>query len=225
MSSVVYWTAYSEGDPHGHMDLIFENIPRLSKEMDHIKDSVVRCPSFLKEIKNTYVVKAPFDFTLEYSIENQCWMAHVDEASCKVGQFGLEGCYVQMHNILSFILFSEDKDLEVKITPAFLHQIPAPSVVGSYNISKWFRNISGAFMFDLDKKYYFKKDYPMWYFTFNNPVRFKRYYMNNDLYIIRDTLSMMKFYRKGKPLSYLYSIFLNAKYNKRILKIIKENLV
>lgn len=111
-----------------------------------------RCPAFIDAMKNTYVVKAPFDFSIKIDPAERNISADKDQDFIQKYLHDRKTDYVEGQNMLMsvnhFMLFITDDDIEIEQMPCLYHHNDWTSktqvVTGKFNIMKWIRPIEIA---------------------------------------------------------------------------------
>ena len=230
MKTDVYWAwnsgsdlALLAGDEPERLTTCIKN-ERLFKNTGYGK--ILECPAFVEQVRNTYVMKAPFDMTLFRS---------ADGAGYKVGHSKFEeqrlinsthrhDDYIQAHEIYSWMLFS-DTTVNVTVTPPFMHSGMLPSVIAGYDISKWYRPIGPSYMLEGKNEHLIKSGTPVLYLSFDRAVNFRKYLFNETLMRYSHSNVGLKFVKPKLSLNRLYAYFTNNKVNKAVSREIKRNLL
>ncbi len=194
--------------------------------------SMFSCRSFLQYTKNMYVMKNPFDINVR-----------VEKSKVfNLGNRELDKLFMnrvlQIENVYNFnytpgYLFFSEESVEIEILSPFMHKSNFCKngyiVPGKFNISKWFRAVNPALQFydNLDKVILSEKNDPLMYINFrtHENVRLKKFMVTPEMEDIIYAATTYKRYDPNRSLSYLYDKFVRAGMNRRILKLIKENLI
>lgn len=130
---------------------------------------------------------------------------------------------------LPYVFFSEE-DIEMTMTSPFFsnskHLQYASIVPGTFNISKWFRNVN--FEFNVwNNEFKIDEGEDMIYFNFNckNNIELIRFDLNEDLRKIINVCAQSSSWEKFVPLAKRYKRFKQSRLNKKVLKLIKKNLI
>lgn len=187
----------------------------------------IQCPASQKELKNIYVVKAPHDLQL-------FWDEKTDRLAAKI---------VKRKNLNQLVhirgkglitikwastFFCKD-NIEMSQIPAYYHDndfINSTFLTsGKFNISKWFRHVDPTFIMK-KRKINIKRGDALFYVKFhtNKKVNLKHFNMNEKLHHYENVTTSLKMDVPFLPLESAYELFLEKKYNSRILKEIKNNL-
>jgi hypothetical protein len=231
----VYWSPFFTSDEYPATQLIYNTpVPLLSelldkRNSDNKGDNFYQCHAFLNSIKNTFVLKIPFDivFALDeeigpvYMAGNPLDMRFValkKPSHKQAFTFAIRG---------NWIFWSED-DLDIITSPAHYHKsfVDGFYVGGRFNIGKWFRPIEGATQLNQGvNTVSIKKNDAVAYVKFetDEPVQLKRFYMTKELEELSWACVHYKYYNKSKGLSYLYNKFKHRGMDKIITRLIKEN--
>jgi|SaaInlStandDraft_5_1057022.scaffolds.fasta_scaffold85216_1 hypothetical protein len=195
-----------------------------------------KCPAHIKYFKNTFVVKAFTDITLEHRVlvdgmatlsspthDQEGYNAHVDARIIENSDFQL----VQLEwNMFMFT----DKDIEVSQIPATIHVNPflrdTIQVSGIMNISKWFRPIRPAFFIPKNGSVTIKRGDALYYIKVHStePLELIQFNMGEELENLANDCLLLKLHKSRASLKSLYGWFTKARYQTRVLNGIKKNL-
>jgi len=196
------------------------------------KDNIFACKSFLQYTKNMYLMKNPFDLDIRIE-KNQI----LNFGNKKLNNM-LQTRLLQVENAYNFnytpsyIFFSEES-LEMEILSPFMHKNTFCKngyiYPGVFNINGWFRPVNASLQFydNTDKTIVSLKGDPLMYIRFltDEPVKLKRFAINQELKDIMSTTTIYKRYDPNRSLNYLYDKFTKSGLQKKTLKLIKENLI
>ena len=196
------------------------------------KDNIFACKSFLQYTKNMYLMKNPFDLDIRIE-KNQV----LNFGNKKLNNM-LQTRLLQVENVYNFnytpsyIFFSEES-LEMEILSPFMHKNTFCKngyiYPGVFNINGWFRPVNASLQFydNTDKTIVSLKGDPLMYIKFltDEPVKLKRFAINQELKDIMSTTTIYKRYDPNRSLNYLYDKFTKSGLQKKTLKLIKENLI
>ena len=195
-------------------------------------DNFRLCPAYLDHICNTYKLKFPIDYDLtfdtqgvsssQYDIDFFNYFVNIRDFDKRY--FGFKVCLV---------FFSED-DLIMSLMPPYLEQnslaTDVTSLPGTFNIGKWLRPIDYAcFLKPGRNKLDIKKGDAFNYIKFHTEeeidlVQFD--YVEELENIQKDILRSKMILGSASPkLDYFYKMFKNSRYKKKILNIIKHNIL
>ena len=243
IDSVMFETNKSSNKSTGIIgkDLLLIPPENLYKEIkqkcagNYTYENYMKCPAAVNELKNTYILKADNDYNVlidrtknfltfkNYNIQESLESNIVINGRDCSDSFGITN---------SILLFSETS-LEVSSLPPYLHknswghldvQVPA----GIFDINKWFRPINPAFInFENKAEFFIKRGDPLLYLRFhtNEKVKLQEFRMTEKIYDIQQHCVHMKKFLPGKSLNFVYDLFLKRKYNKLLMKEIKNNLI
>lgn len=223
----VYWAWNSEadlgllagGEPERLVTCIKND--RLFKNTGYGK--ILECPAFVEHVRNTYVMKAPYDTTIFKGPKGAGYRVGIPKFE-KEDAVHTNDDYIQAHGIYSWMLFS-DTTVNVTVTPPFMHPGTLPSAPASYDISKWYRPIGPAYMLEGKDEHVIRAGTPILYVSFDRAVRFKKYVFNNTLVGYSHSNIGLKFVKPRLSLNTLYAYFINSKLNKAVSREIKRNLL
>jgi hypothetical protein len=191
------------------------------------------CKSLQKLTKNMYVLTAPFDATavLSGNFDNSFITSNDSLWNNRVGS--MSGMYSIDYDF-SWIFFSEEP-VFIRQTPPYFHNTAVNKsgyvTSGSFEIDKWFRPINVTFnLWEGNNKISVIKGEPLFYADFqtenNRPVILKQFELTQELYdYCYQATILIKPFIPLESLDGLYSRFTRSNRDKKILKIIKENLL
>lgn len=240
----IYWTndiLKRDGNsalPDGpDMSLCFLKPEPLSKNIPpYIKNSqYIKCPAFTEIMKNTYVLKMPFDFGLKIDLTTNkmdCEASFLplvkSHVSPPVGTERIWQFYTQSH-------FFADKPCIAQQSHPFLHSNTLTSqcnvLGGEFDIHKWYRPFNAAFTPSADKKvlvFDFKRGDVISYVRFFTEEKIKMFEFSNtwDIQAIANQCVSFKHAKKGIfSLPSAYSSFVQKQRNKKLLNLIKQNII
>jgi hypothetical protein len=212
---------FSEGlEPlSSHLDESF-TIEKHAKSFD-------KCPSFQAYIKNTFLIRSPYDYTISWDKENKKFFSSDYDQ-----KFFEENLLVRNINTglatyePIFFTFFAEKDLEMEATSPWFHNTLNRHVVipGVFNIGRHFRSIECPIQFLFSDTIKIKERDPILYVKFltDEKIKFKKFYMSEKLkdygvYFIKKR----NFSKKILPLKWYYENSIR----KSILKEIKNNII
>ena len=204
-----------------------------SKDKSNDYNNYLDCPAFLKFAQNMFVVRSPWNCELTVDYSTGKFLIDNQETEISDHFKPRPNCRDRMmfnmyHN---FIFFSEDS-IEVSTMPAFMHnselQTKCTYIPGTYDISKWFRSIDGAFEMQqpLDCLN-LKKGDPLYYVKFDtsDSVKLVRFNLTPDLWKLTQGCIHYKKYQSRRALTYLYNLFFHSGMQRLTLTKIKENII
>ena len=221
----VYWGEYDEGK---NKELLSFPPSPLLKELTTYPlpenfEEYFRCPASQDELKNTFVIKSSSD--LEIQINNQEIKGYGFETNPLYTR-SVKNRWVDLN--LENLFFSSDS-VKISIYPAYLsdNDITRSSrfLPGTFNISKWIRPINPSYILH-SNNIKIKRGDALYYIKFHTDktIKFKNFKPTIELQTLIQRCLTIKFYYKKLKLKFLYDLFLEKNYNKRVLKEIKSNL-
>jgi len=141
-----------------------------------------RCPAFIDALKNTYVVKAPFDFSIKIDPKERSIQADKDINFLQKYIHNRINDSIPTENMVVsfnfFMLFITDDDIELEQLPCLYHTSEwienTQSITGKFNIKKWIRPIECAAIIKNSKPkdnvtiINIKRDDPLFYFRLHS---------------------------------------------------------
>jgi len=221
MTITVYYTEFTN-------NFSFQPESVLKNLEGYAKKTLIKCPAFTENLKNTFLVNAVVDYELilekgriysplrdQEFFDKWVHIRDIDEGACTFAA--------------PRILFIADKPLELELKTATYHSNGFTDnvtiVEGRYDIGRHFRPLEAAFMFKSSNKVVIELGKPLYYVRFNTNEKIKLvpFQYTPDI----KNLTGNKFSFKGPrimPLSYWYDMH-ERFYKKRLLKLIKESLL
>lgn len=240
--NIVYW-GFQDFSSNNN-ELIFETPSRLIPELYSYYSPVklsdlnfyFKCPAFKTEFRNTFLVRAHKNYKLEFhwnKERNHCKLTTSDNTLESFEKnFHIRDISYQLGTFKWHHYFFSNSSINMSVTPAYHFDTEFNNnttfIGGEFNIGKWFRPVDSTFI--LKEKYNsltIKKGDPLFYVKFNTneKVTLKQFKVTSKLDKLSQDAVCYKQYDPFKPLPFLYNLFLNKNYPKRILKGIKSNLV
>jgi hypothetical protein len=189
------------------------------------------CPAFLDHIDNVYGLHFPIDLDLKFtsddivsSLEQDLFNYFVNIRDFDQKFFGFK---------VNMVFFCEE-DLEMELMPPYLEDnefaSSVTSVPGKFNIGKWFRPIDYACFLNKGKQSLKVKHNDIFnYVKFNTKknIEFKQFdYIDQIENIQKDVLRSKMILGTASPrLDYYYKLLQHSRYKKKIIKLIKENIL
>ena len=227
---IVYTGQYNE-NKSDLLNLDLEPVMASLKAKEGI-DQYIKCYAAIEELKNTFLVRSDIEIELRFDSSGNIYTDRYGQ------KFYDSFINPQIDNKVftlnyNHVFFSEQK-LEVIQLPAFYHETPFDndfySVIGSFDISSWLRPLQPGYInknYDKEKTILVKRGDPLYYVKFKTKenIKLKRFDVNSNILKYIDSCVGYKAFDKKSNLQKLYKIFSKHKYNKKILKEIKNNLL
>lgn len=240
----VYWASFPAIENNIHVsELKYAtpvNILKDLKPLEFFGPGVSKCPAIINEGMNTFKINSPIDLNVTFSEDftgiSSKYNVDFDFVKHFIGPFGPDKI-IQLA-APTYLFFCEES-LEMTQLPPYYEQSnfvkSCMGISASFNINKWFRVVKPAFKLR-DNKYTIDIDTntALMYLKFNtqekiNLVRFDASPFYNEHNYILDNILSFKLLKKNPlvptKLTEGYDAFLRARYNKRIIKIIKDNII
>jgi hypothetical protein len=233
----VYWSPFFPTEQYPSVQLMYETpdpllsdlISRRNKEANG--DNWFQCHAFLGGVKNTFVLRIPFDvafgldhelgvFPIDSDPENMKFVAIKQPSVIGAYTFAIRGNWI----------FWSEEPLVMTSMPAHYHKpvVDGYYIGGSMDIGQWFRPIEGATQLNPSvNTVSFERNDPIAYVKFetDEPVKLKRFYMTKELEELSWGCIKYKRYEPKRALPYLYDKFNKRGLNKIITQEIKRNVV
>jgi len=230
MTINVYWSCLEKEwmrakKPEPIVNSFLEN----NKNKKEISNTIV-CPSFKKNIKNTYSLNSIYDY--EFTVRGDEVFTEVNDLEFfnrHVLVRSLEEKFFSFSQGMVFFTEEDGLELEVGLYPFFEQNNVTKNCIlipGSLDIGKWFRVLDFSFYLKNESdSFRIKEDEAYSYIRFNSKekINFIEYYPTEKIkQYIDDTLDS----RKSMPsVRSLQEYYRNFKIKNLILKEIKSNLI
>jgi hypothetical protein len=217
--------------------MIYDTPPSLLDELrekrnpNNLRDNFYSCHAFLHGLKNTFILKIPYNLT--FGLDEEIGTIFIDGNEEDMKHTRLK--QPSQKNALTFTIrgnwiFWSDEPLEMSTSPAHYHNpiFNGFYVGGQFDIGRWFRPVEGAIQLHENiNTVSFKRNDPIAYVKFhtNEPIQFKRFYITKELEELSWACIKYKRYEKSKSLPYLYNKLTTRGLDKIITKEIKRNVV
>jgi hypothetical protein len=229
--AIVYWAYMSLPSRVSRTSLLFDAPrPLLSTLPKDGQDSSRKCYATQNFFKNTFAMIHPLDFdvTISGTFPNLIIEPNTEILQQRKSVYDNA---VSVTYDYSWVFFSEES-IEVVQYPPFMHNTEtskyASMPAGSFNISKWFRPVAPTYtLWEGNSKFKAKAGEPMMYVDFlsDKKVKLQQFEITEEIISISQGCENFKFLIPFTPLEELYKRFINGKRDKRLLKLIKENLL
>jgi hypothetical protein len=227
--TIVYWSQYTALDRITKSNLLFEPPQHVWSTLpkDGV-DSYRSCYATQGFFKNTYVLNNPIDLAVTISDDSTTITPNdgfiLPKRSAYKGQHTVAFDY-------SWLFFTED-NIEAAIYPPYLHNTRTAKYgtihSGSFNISKWFRPMVPQYTLWKDvNTFEATAGEPIMYVDFKteNKIELKQFELTPEIVeIVRGDLDF-KYSIPKTTMQELYRRFTASKRDKRLLQLIKQNLL
>ena len=198
------------------------------------------CPAIVDEGKNTFKINSPIDidvtFNEDFTAIDSKYPSEDGFLQHYIGPFGPDKV-IQLAQP-TYLFFCEDPLLMTQLPPYYEQNTFTEHCIGlsaTFDISSWFRVVKPAFKLkDKSRRIAMSTDDAIMYLKFNTDekiklVRFDSSPFTKEHKDVLDHMLAFKFHKK-KPfvptkLVEGYEAFRRARYHKKIIKIIKENIL
>tara|TARA_B100000780_G_scaffold56812_1_gene36038 strand:- start:931 stop:1662 length:732 start_codon:yes stop_codon:yes gene_type:complete len=243
MTKTVYWASYPTGDEFTVSELKYADPIRVAKDLDiktFFGPGASMCPAVVDEAKNTFKINSPVELDITFNDDftriDSKFNSDFEFIKHFIGPFGPDKV-IQL-SAPTYLFYCEEPLTMTQLPPYYEQSSFVENCMGlsaTFNINSWFRVIKPSFKLRENKhNISFDTNTGLLYLKFNteekvNLVRFDaNSFMHKDSHIMDGILGFKQ--HKKNPLiptklSVGYEAFLRARYNKRIIKIIKENLL
>ena len=175
------------------------------------------CPGFIDMVKNTFVVKAPYDITAEF--DRDTMKMRVNQGQFVYDRFcanRLPAIHFEDPVLATlpprYVMWSDD-DVEIQVLPMMFSKEPMRwnIIPGTFNISKWIRPIDFSFeLHDGQDRITIKRGEPLFCIKFvtkdNSKVTLERVSFDGDIDNALMSCIMVKERVTNLPLAVLYDM-------------------
>ncbi len=234
----IYWSTVYPMDVYAdyHMlyktprPLLTELLPERGPENPH---DFFACPAFHRHVNATFVVRSALEANVAIHPEG---FAPLDEkSSLTVQLFSYMHPTRKGYRTILFdhrMLFFCDEPVTLATYPAYMHESEVQSklryVPAAYDISKWLRPLQGTYEVGHDvRSIHIREDDPLYYVKFETAekVRLRRFQMVPELQAITHGCVHYKIFRQRSTLERVYAAFTGSRLDRRVRKLIRENLL
>lgn len=210
-------------------------------------DGYLNCPSAIKMLKNTYAVRSGINMYVKFNDSGTITFSfpgakkdspgHKMAAQYHEKAEQLRRDLIVLRNNkkrhLSFYIstwfFSEHATYIEQLHPHFENtdfSKNTSSVVGTFDISKWFRPIQPTFVMH-NNELNIKRDDALFYVKFpaNENYKLIEFDVTTNIHRFSADSTDLKFFKSQAPLNSLYQYFMGRKFDKWLLKEIKNNII
>jgi hypothetical protein len=231
---VVYWGIFTSEDRQTKMNLMWgppaKLIDTLPEKNSTIEGSYKACTGAKNMFTKTYVISHPISATVSISGNydspnvNSTFNAFVSRPASFKEQYSVDYDF-------SWLFFSEESVI-MKQTPPYLHgtseKSSATLATAEYDISKWFRPVNPCYLLWKGvTSFTVTKDDPAFYLEFQTTkkVVLKHFEVTSEISQLATEVTSHKNLFPKESLSTLYSRFTRSHRDKRLIKLIKDNLL
>lgn len=233
----IYWSPFFIQEEYPSVQMMYESPDPLLNDLrgrrnkETVGDNWFQCHAFLATVKNTFILRLPYD--IAFGLDKELGIIPIggDPDNFKFVRMK-EPSVVGAHTFAiraNWIFWSDDSTIMTS-SPAHYHttQLDGYYVGGSMDIGKWFRPIEGAIQLNPNvNTVAFKRNDPIAYVKFETqePVQLKRFYLTKELEELSWACIKYKKYEPSRPLSYLYDKFTTKGLHKIVTREIKRNVM
>jgi len=234
----VYWSTVYPPEVYSDYNMLYkepapllqEILPERGPENPH---DLFACPAFHLHSSNTFVVRSTLEANVAIRPDG---FAPLDERSQLSAQlFSYMHPTRKGYRTILFdhrMLFFCEQPVTLATYPAYLHRSSVQTQLvylpGAYDISRWLRPLQGTYEVpESTQSLKIQQDDPLYYVKFETTekVKLKRFQMVSELHAITHGCVHYKLFRPRSSLERVYAAFTQSKQNKRVLKLIKDNLL
>lgn len=240
----IYWGAFpAEENSVQISELRYSEPVSILKDLKPVEffgPNASRCPAIIDEGKNTFKINSPIDidvtFNEDFTRFESKYPHDVNFLQHFIGPFGPDKV-IQLAQP-TYLFFCEEPMLMTQLPPYYEQSEFTNHCIGlsaTYDISNWFRVVKPAFKLkDGSHKIAMDQNTALLYVKFNTEEKVKLVRFDATPFVkehndIMNHMLSFKFHKKNPfvptKLSEGYEAFKRARYNKRIIKIIKENIL
>lgn len=190
------------------------------------------CQGAISAYKNTYVFFNPITLTAKFSGDPKNPFIESERPWWNLRESSLQGCYAIDYDF-GWLFFS-DEDVVLKQTPPYMHRTTTQQhgwvSSGSFNIGKWFRSVNLSYhLWEGESELPLVEGEASMYLEFitpnNRPVNLQQFTATPELLSIAVQATTFKDWLPNQTLESLYQRFTQVNTSKKVLALIKANLV
>ena len=191
-------------------------------------EKYLQCPAVADHLKNTFVIKAPFNFEIQIDPNSKLPLIPPQGQREKL-TITPRNIKYHLYNMHYGLYPFSSTSIELSQLQANYHIYDftrnATVVGGKFNINKWYRPLIPTFILHKPKIRINRGD-ALYYVKFhsNKKVKLKNYILNQELRELSKKCLRLKKYQTGLGLETMYKLFTNNRLDKKILKEINNNL-
>ena len=234
----IYWSTVYPMEVYADYNMLYREPQPLIKDLvaergpDNPHDFFA-CPAFHLHVNNTFVVRSALGANVALGPDG---FAPLDERSQLTAQLFsyLHPTRNRYQSILfdHRMLFFSERPVVLATYPAYMHHTEVQSkldyVPAAYDISKWLRPLQGTYEVpEHVQSLQIREDDPLYYVKFETPerVRLRRFQVTPELHAVTHGCVHYKLFRPRSSLDRVYAAFTQARLDRRVAKLIKENLL
>lgn len=230
---IIYWAAFSLPERQTRMNMIWDPPVRLIDILpaSHSKESSYRtCTGANNLFIQTYTLIHPIDVSLKVEGDFDAPIIDTNFNAWNTRPAAFKNCYSIDYDF-GWIFFAEESVI-MKQTPPYLHntsdKISATVASGAFDISKWFRPVYPSYiLWEGVNSLTLTKGQPAFYLEFqtNRKIILKHFELTSELKNISDEIVKHKDIFPKESFIDMYNKFIKSHRDKRIIKLIKENVL
>lgn len=202
------------------------------KKVDSL-DTIYRCPSFTDSLKNVFVYRSLFDFSIKMSdrgiveLDIPEGIPKEEFSPLSISQDEkIASKYVwQLFSTgTSFFPFAEEPCI-MEMLPPYYHDYAAKVMTGRYDIGQWFRPFHPAIINLNRENLHYKRGQPLMYVKFHTDkkINFVDTTLTHKAENIARSCSALKFYSSNPTMQHNYNAFNSTTAKKRLLEELEAN--
>lgn len=237
----VFWSSVINNDTHRALTLLWEEpIPLLKHLYNVHKNNILplgtnffKCPSVNEEIKNTYVILSPIDYTIKWDGDeittpdyNKMVFKHL-----VTPHYYEDGKCSNVVSVGLHTLWFSDQKCVITVTPPYMSNTEFSKnmtmISGQLDINSWLRPLDVLFFLENDKPVFIKKGEPLLYVKFHTDkkIKLKRFNYSTEVDKIVNYCVGVRYYSSVSPLSKIYDIFNRSLIRKKFSNIVKNEII
>lgn len=230
----IYWGIYSIDENNFNLNLGWEPPKPLISILPHAKTSnpgnYRNCTASVPMFRSIYAIINSIDAKVQLTGDVNEPQLYATSTAWALRESGFMNRYSVDYN-QQWLFFSEES-VKLQITPPYLHNTSVNSTAtiasGAFDISKWFRPINPCFLlWDNQDSITLTKNEPLMYLQFMTDKKIKLVHFNvtKEMIDVAAEMVLHKNYFPFESLQNLYIKFKRGNFDKKILKLIKENIL
>jgi hypothetical protein len=230
----VYWAVHASKDRQTYVNMLWEKpvplITTLPQGYAGDHGNYRACSALINMSKNIYTVRHPVTTQVTCLGTPETPTLEFDLDVWTVRSPALKNCYSMNYNF-GYLFFAENP-LEIRVTPAYLHDTSDSKTgfvsSGSFDIGQWFRPVNLTYiLWEGKSELKLTEGDPVFYIEFltDKSITLKHFDCTDELMSIASQVANSNSFMRFKPLTYRYKRFMESNRNKQVLKLIKDNLL
>jgi len=234
----IFWSTVYPKEVYADYNMLYKEPQPLLQELlaergQENPHDFFACPAFHLHSSNMFVVRSTLD--VNAAIRKEGFAPLDDKSKLSAQLLSYMHPTRKGYRTLLFdhrMLFFSENPVVLATYPAYMHRTEVQTnlcyVPAAYEISKWLRPLQGTYeVLETLPSIKIRQDDPLYYVKFETAekVRLRRFQTVPELQEITHGCVHYKLFRPHSSLERVYAAFTQTKLQKRVLKLIQENLL